>query len=164
MILIGLGANLPSRYGSAIATLGAALAALEAAGIVVTGLSRWYGSAPVPASAQPWFVNGVAAVATTLGPGDLLRALHAVEAELGRVRTVPNAARSVDLDLLDYDGRVLGGWPVLPHPRLHERGFVLRPLIDVAPHWRHPISGATAATLLAAIPSEQIVRPIDSAG
>jgi 2-amino-4-hydroxy-6-hydroxymethyldihydropteridine diphosphokinase len=164
MILIGLGGNLPSRHGSAAETLAAALAALEGEGIRVAARSRWYETAPIPPSDQPWFVNGVAAVATALPPGELLDRLHAVEAAFGRERSVPNAARTIDLDLLDYDGRIVGGWPVLPHPRLHERAFVLRPLVDVAPGWRHPRSGRTAEELLAAIGTAQFIRPIDSKG
>ena len=107
MILIGLGANLPSaRYGAPPASLEAALAGLEKAGPRVLARSRWYRSAPVPASDQPWFVNGVAEVATVLDPPGLLALLHRVEQEFGRVRREKNAARCLDLDLLAYDNRV----------------------------------------------------------
>jgi len=164
VILIGLGANLPSRFGTAAATLTAALEALGGEGIRVAACSPWYESAPVPASDQPWFVNGVAALATALPPADLLRKLHAIEQDFERVRSVPNAARTIDLDLLDYEGQVSEGWPVLPHPRLHERAFVLRPLLDIAPGWRHPGFGDDAGALLARVGPEQIVRPLDSNG
>ena len=164
MILIGLGANLPSRLGTAAETLTAALQALEGEGIRIAARSPWYESAPIPASDQPWFVNGVAALATGLPAPELLRRLHAIEREFERIRSVPNAARTIDLDLLDYDGQVHVGWPVLPHPRLHERAFVLRPLLDIAPDWRHPLTGEPAGTLLAAGGPGQIVRPFDSEG
>jgi 2-amino-4-hydroxy-6-hydroxymethyldihydropteridine diphosphokinase len=161
MILLGLGANLPSaRHGSPQATLEAALARLGAAGIGIERRSPWYRSAPVPAGDQPWYVNGVAAVATPLGPAELLALLHGIEAEFGRVRRERNEPRSVDLDLLDYRGWVSapGQEPVLPHPRLAERAFVLLPLADIAPQWRHPVSGRGLASLIAALPLDQVTE------
>ena len=131
MILIGLGANLPSpEHGPPRATLAAALEALQARGARVLRRSPWYESAPVPPSGQPWYVNAVAEVESGLSPPALLDALLAVEAGFGRVRGARNASRSVDLDLLDYGGLVTGPdeKPELPHPRLHERAFVLLPL------------------------------------
>ena len=153
MILLGLGANLPSDVGPPVATLAAALDALGAEGVRLVRRSRWYRSPPVPPSAQPSYANGVALVETTRQPADLLALLHRIEARFGRVRGEANAARSLDLDLLDYEGRVsiAGETPVLPHPRLHERAFVLLPLRDVAPDWRHPRLGRTIADLLTAI-------------
>jgi 2-amino-4-hydroxy-6-hydroxymethyldihydropteridine diphosphokinase len=160
MILVAFGSNLIGPAGPPLAQCEAALARLPSHGIAVVARSPWYESAPVPASDQPWFVNGVAAVRASLGPVDLLDALHRIEIELGRVRSVVNAARTIDLDLLDYDGLVRGGPepPLLPHPRMHERAFVLRPLLDVAPAWRHPVSGRSAAELLAALPKDAGLR------
>lgn len=156
MILIGLGANLPSLAGAPPATLAAALEALTEAGLVLERCSPWYRTAPVPAGDQPWYVNGVAAVATRLGPADLLALLHQIEARFGRTRRRRNEPRPLDLDLLDYDGLVRSEAPVLPHPRLHERAFVLLPLRDVAPGWRHPVSGAGLGELIGRLPPEQI--------
>jgi 2-amino-4-hydroxy-6-hydroxymethyldihydropteridine diphosphokinase len=152
MILLGLGANLPSNVGPPMATLAAALDALGGERVRLVRRSPWYRSPPVPPSAQPWYVNGVAVVETTHSPADLLALLHRIEARFGRGRGEANAARPLDLDLLDYEGRVsnAGDTPVLPHPRLHERAFVLLPLRDVAPGWRHPRLGRTVADLLAA--------------
>jgi 2-amino-4-hydroxy-6-hydroxymethyldihydropteridine diphosphokinase len=162
MILIALGANLPGPAGPPLAQCEAALVALASAGIAVRRRSRWYETAPVPASDQPWYVNGVAVVETTLGPVDLLAVLHRIEAQLGRRRTVANAARTLDLDLLDYDGLVRPGPepPILPHPRMEGRGFVLRPLAEVAPTWRHPVSGRSIAELVAALSDGAGTRPM----
>lgn len=162
MILIALGANLPGPAGPPVAQCEAALAALSAAGLIIRRRSRWYQTAPVPASDQPWYVNGVAAVETTLCPVDLLALLHRIEGELGRRRSTANAARSIDLDLLDYDGLIRPGPepPILPHPRMEGRSFVLRPLAEVAPAWRHPVSGRSVSDLLAALPDQADVRPM----
>jgi 2-amino-4-hydroxy-6-hydroxymethyldihydropteridine diphosphokinase len=164
MILIGLGSNLPTgRHATPQAVVEAALEALAAAGIRVLERSPWYRSAPVPASDQPWFVNGVAVVATVLEPPALLRQMHAIETRFGRKRRLANEARSLDLDLLAYDDRVVDGPDGLriPHPRLAERAFVLLPLADVAPGWRHPVSGATVEALIARLPPGQAVARID---
>jgi len=160
MILIGLGANLPSRAGPPAATLEAALAALERRGIRILRRSGLWESAPVPASDQPWFVNAAAALATGLGPEELLRELHAVEAEFGRIRHGANAARSLDLDLLAHgvEMRQTDGGLILPHPRLAERAFVLLPLREIAPEWRHPVSGRSLAQMIAALAPGQACR------
>ncbi len=161
MILLGLGANLPSAAGPPQATLEAALAALGAAGVVTLSRSRWWRTAPVPMSDQPWFLNGVAAVATGLGPAELFLLMRTIELRFGRKRGIPNAARSLDLDLLDYDGRVVDApGLVLPHPRLAERAFVLLPLAEIAPGWRHPKSRLSVEALIAALPQGQKAEPI----
>jgi 2-amino-4-hydroxy-6-hydroxymethyldihydropteridine diphosphokinase len=158
MILIGMGANLPSPAGPPQQTLEAALAALAEAGIALERRSPWYRSAPLPAGDQPWYVNGVVSVATRLAPVELLGQLHRVEARFGRLRRQRNEPRVLDLDLLDHDGALRQEPPVLPHPRLHERAFVLLPLADIAPDWRHPANGASLATLIAALPPGQAVE------
>lgn len=158
MILVALGANLPSRFGPPRATLEAALARLPEVGLAVAARSPWYLTAPVPASDQPDYVNGVAAVETGLDAAATLAALHAVEAEFGRVRTVANAPRAIDLDLIAYHGEVSAEAPVLPHPRMHQRAFVLYPLADVAPGWVHPVSGRGVAELIADLPPGQGIR------
>jgi 2-amino-4-hydroxy-6-hydroxymethyldihydropteridine diphosphokinase len=163
VIFIGLGANLPHpRYGVPQDTCKAALAAIDGAELRVLRCSRWYESEPVPPADQPWFVNGVAEVATELTPGALLGRLHRLEADFGRVRRRANEARVLDLDLLAY-GRyvsVPGGEPVLPHPRLAERAFVVLPLAELAPDWRHPVSGLSARELVTRLPAGQTARPI----
>jgi 2-amino-4-hydroxy-6-hydroxymethyldihydropteridine diphosphokinase len=163
MILIGLGANLPSAAGEPRATLAAALAELEGAGVRVVARSRWYRSAAVPRSDQPDYVNAAIAVETALAPRDLLALLHRVERKFGRVRGVRDAARTLDLDLLAYHDHVSEGGqgePILPHPRFHERAFVLLPLVDIAADWRHPRLGRTVRELAAALPPGQDAAPL----
>lgn len=163
MILIGVGANLPNaRYGEPVDTCAAALRALEARGIAVVRRSRWYRSAPVPRSDQPWFINAVAAVETDLDPAALLAVLHDIERDFGRLRRTRNEARVIDLDLLAYGGRISapGEVPALPHPRLAERAFVLLPLLEIAPEWHHPVLGAAVADLVARLPADQIAEPL----
>lgn len=163
-IYIGLGANLPHpKHGPPRQTLEAALANLADRGVVILRISPWYRSAPVPASDQPWYVNAVAEVATDLAADRLLAQLHAIEEAFGRVRTVANAARFIDLDLLDFHGEIAAGGPgqaTLPHPRMAERAFVLRPLADLAPDWRHPVTGMSISALVAALPADQVIQQV----
>ncbi len=167
MIFIALGANLPHpRFGSPRCVLEAALRELETAELRVLRRSRWYRSPPWPPSDQPWYVNGVAEIVSTLGPADTLARLHAVEAAFGRARGQRNAARVLDLDLIDWHGRVLAEpeGPTVPHPRMHERGFVLLPLAELAPQWCHPVTGAALAELLANLPPDTPAEPIEAEG
>ena len=159
MILIGVGSNLPSpKFGTPLQTGEAALAELRKRGVTVYRQSRWYESAPGPVSDQPWFVNAVAAVDTDLSPEALLSLVHEIEAEFGRVRRTRDEARILDLDLLVYHDLVTQRPPLLPHPRMHQRSFVLLPLAELAPDWRHPASGETIDKLIAALASDQIAR------
>jgi len=169
MILIGIGSNLPSDYGPARETCAAALDILQQQEpITIVARSRWYRSSPVPMSDQPWFVNGVIAVESELDPVALLAALHRIEAVFGRPSqeariATPNAPRTLDLDLLAYHDVIRDGPepPILPHPRLAERAFVLLPMREIAPDWRHPVDGRALADLIEALSGEGIVQPID---
>jgi 2-amino-4-hydroxy-6-hydroxymethyldihydropteridine diphosphokinase len=161
MILIAIGANLPGPLGeSPLETCRAAVAALGAIpGLTLVSVSSWYRSAPVPPSGQPDYVNGVARLSGTIGPEALLAATQAIEARFGRRRSVANAARTLDLDLIDLDGLVRPGPdPILPHPRAHLRAFVLLPVRDVAPDWVCPGRGEDVGTLLAQCGQEGISR------
>jgi 2-amino-4-hydroxy-6-hydroxymethyldihydropteridine diphosphokinase len=163
VILIGIGSNLAGPAAETpLATAVAALDALLVRRIAVTARSRWYLSEPVPASEQPWYVNGVARVASELNPTALLYRLLAVEADFRRIRGAPNAARTLDLDLLDHDSCLCDSPTLtLPHPRLHQRRFVLEPLCEIEPLWRHPRLGLTATELLARLPPGQTVHRLD---
>ena len=161
-IVIAIGSNLSSpQFGPPRAVCEAALAELSRRGITIVSRSRWFGSAPVPVSDQPWFVNGVAIVETALPPEALLVLLHEVERQFGRERRELNAARILDLDLIAYgDLRRTVAPPLLPHPRLQERAFVLLPLADVAPEWRHPVDGRSLDAMIRDLPSGQLARPL----
>jgi 2-amino-4-hydroxy-6-hydroxymethyldihydropteridine diphosphokinase len=161
-IFIGLGANLSHPdYGAPQQTLEAALAELDRRGVRLLDLSPWYRTAPVPVSDQPWYVNAVAKVGTDLPADGLLLLLHEVEEAFGRVRSVPNAPRRIDLDLLDFHGEIAPGGPgkaILPHPRLAGRAFVVRPLADLAPDWCHPVTNTPINALVGALPTGQIIE------
>ena len=164
MIFIGLGANLDHpRYGAPRRTLDAALETLQENGVRLLARSRWYRSAPVPPSGQPWFINAVASVESDLSPSALLAKLNQVEAAFGRTRRGRNEARVLDLDLLAYHDQVSGPGesPVLPHPRLAERAFVVLPLAELAPDWRHPVNGLSAAELAGRLGPGNGAEPLD---
>ena len=163
MIYIAFGSNLPVGGRSPAAVVRAAVAALQRHGVALPAVSSLWRTAPVPAADQPDYVNAVARAETALSPADLLALLHRVEAEFGRVRGLPNAARGLDLDLIDFDGLVSvpGAVPILPHPRMHQRAFVLCPLAEIAPHWRHPVSGHRVADLIAALPGGQMAEILE---
>ena len=162
-LYIGLGANLPHpHFGSPRSTLEYVLTVFPDRGLRVLARSPWYESAPVPASDQPWYVNGVVRVATALSPREVLLQLHGIEAELGRQRVELNEARSVDLDIIAFGNMILNGPnpPIVPHPRMAQRAFVLLPLADLAPDWRHPATGQRIGELIARLPRDQITRPL----
>jgi 2-amino-4-hydroxy-6-hydroxymethyldihydropteridine diphosphokinase len=158
MILIALGANLPSPAGPPAETLTQVLFLLAQQSITIERQSGFYRTTAWPNPQDPQFINAVASIRTGLAPGELLKLLHDVERLFGRERGTPNAARTLDLDIIDYDGRVERGPPVLPHARMHTRLFVLRPLREIAPEWRHPVSGLSVSELMAALPASDILR------
>ncbi len=162
MILVALGANLPSKFGSPRDTLREALTAMEAAGLKIATASRLWLTAPVPVSDQPWYHNAVAAVETDLPPLELLAKLQKIENDFGRIREIRNEPRVLDLDLLAYDDQILDLPELtLPHPRLHERAFVLLPLRDIAPGWQHPLRYEKLSDLIDAIPDDQKAEPAE---
>ena len=153
-VYIGIGANLSAQgYGTPREGCLAALSYLEESeALEVTALSAWYKTEPVPPSEQDWYQNAVCEVKTSLTPLELLKTLHECEAHFGRKRAERNEPRVLDLDLLDYAGMVYSEEAItLPHPRMTQRLFVLRPLADIAPDWIHPKSGESLQVLLGRI-------------
>ncbi|MCA3560650.1 MAG: 2-amino-4-hydroxy-6-hydroxymethyldihydropteridine diphosphokinase [Aestuariivirga sp.] len=149
MILVALGANSDGPWGTPRAAVEKALRHLDQGGVTLRRASRLLVTAPFGVTGQPDFVNAVAEVETALSPEDLLARLHAIEREAGRVRTLRWGPRTLDLDLLDYRGLVRTERPpVLPHPGIAERIFVLAPIAEIAPRWRHPVMHLTASEML----------------
>jgi len=181
MIVLGLGANMESLWGSPAQTIMHAYHLFGACGISVKARSPLYASAPLGVRQQDDFVNAAVIARTALPPGALLKVLKRIEREAGRRGGVRWGPRPLDIDILDYAGRAMN-WPaqppaalapqtrmrtalhpattprttarsalVLPHPQLHLREFVLAPLADIAPRWHHPVTGEPVARLLKAI-------------
>ncbi len=156
MILLAFGANLPSSIGCPQETYQQLPRLLEERGIFVVKRSSLIKTSPVPASDQPDYYNAVMVIMYQGGAKDLLKSLHCVESDLGRVRGAVNEARGVDLDLLCFHDEVCQRAEcVLPHPRMQERGFVLYPLREVAPNWVHPVSKRSVNALILGLPGDQ---------
>jgi 2-amino-4-hydroxy-6-hydroxymethyldihydropteridine diphosphokinase len=176
LLLLALGANIPGRWGSPRDTLRRACRELAAAGIDVVRVSNLYATEPLGGGGrQPRYLNAVIVAQTRLPPGLVLRRLKNLERRAGRRPAPPMRARPLDLDILDYGGRRLGraaaprrhGGLILPHPELHKRAFVLVPLLEVAPWWRHPSLAAPAGRLLARLGPRArsgVQRTLDLAG
>jgi 2-amino-4-hydroxy-6-hydroxymethyldihydropteridine diphosphokinase len=160
-VVVALGSNLADGYASSEALLEAALTALTDEGMEVLARSGWWRSAAWPDPAGPEYRNGVAIVAAPGGPEAALQVLLRVEAGFNRRRGARNAPRTLDLDLIAY-GRLVRDAPdlTLPHPRAHERLFVMGPLAEIAPAWRHPVLGRTAAELAAAASVGRDAEPL----
>ena len=182
-MLVALGGNLPSRKGSPASTISCAIRRLSAKGLMIRAISRFFVTPCFPAGAGPDFINAVISAETWAGAAEALAILHDVEQEFGRQRKGRWGARTLDLDLLAVGQEVLPDsatqldWMalnaheqirkapeqlILPHPRLHQRAFVLVPLLDICPDWKHPVLGTTVRQMAEALPPGEIdaVRPI----
>jgi 2-amino-4-hydroxy-6-hydroxymethyldihydropteridine diphosphokinase len=160
-VFLGLGSNLGDREGA----LEGALARLAARGFRVRRRSSLWLTEPLGGPPQGWFLNAVAQGQTTLGPEALLEACLATEHEMGRVRAERNGPRTIDVDVLFFgDEQCSSPGLVIPHPRLHERRFVLEPLAEIAPGFVHPALGLTVRELLARCPDCSVVRHLAPAG
>lgn len=181
--VIALGGNLSFDQNPPEVTLRNAVQELSDRGVVIRDKSRFFTTPCFPAGAGPDYINAAISINTNLSPVALLTLLHAVEAKFGRARAQRWGMRTLDLDLICYGGEVLpdrAGYQawlqldparqaelapdrlILPHPRLQERGFVLVPMAEIAPDWRHPLSGLSVREMLAVLPAEELaeIRPL----
>lgn len=177
--LIAMGANLPSATGTALETLKKSLELFPLESLQIFRISKWFSTPAFPIDSGPDFVNAAVMVKTQLSPAEVLEALHRIEAAMGRTRDNRWEPRLCDLDLLAYDDDISPDletyqqWKaldltsqqtrtpdqlILPHPRLQDRSFVLVPLNDIAPDWRHPVTGITVSEMLAALPSADLAE------
>ncbi len=175
MIIISLGSNVISRWGNSDTTILKALRELDCCGVRILRRSCLYLTSPYGTVDQPIFTNAAAAIRTSLPPDALLFRVKEIETRAGRHFTPHWGPRALDIDIIDYNGLILN-WPqravqsidnkrfplILPHPHTELRPFVLRPLLDVAPHWHHPVSGLHAAQLLARLRFQNMGRIIDT--
>lgn len=183
--LIAVGSNKSSRVGDVICTVNDGISALESADLQILAKSRFFRSPAFPENSGPDYINAAISVATHLSPVALLERLHTVEATFGRTRETRWAARTLDLDLIDYNGKVLPDpetqdyWRnlplsvqktiaperlILPHPRVQDRAFVLIPLKDVVKDWVHPVTRQNLTKMCNALPSKDIdsIRPVET--
>jgi 2-amino-4-hydroxy-6-hydroxymethyldihydropteridine diphosphokinase len=157
MILVAIGSNMTGPWGNPHETAMRALAELDRDGIRLLRSSQLLVSAPFGKTNQPAFVNAVARIETHLPPEALMRKLHRIEHTAGRRRAMRWSPRTLDLDLLVYHGLIRRppSRLILPHPGIAERIFVLKPITEIAPSWRHPVLRQRARALL---------RKLDSRG
>ena len=160
-VIVALGCNDKGVWASCREALEAALARFRSEGIDVVARSSWWSSLAWPDASDPPFLNGVAVVRTDHDPHALMATLGRIEDAFGRRRSVRNAPRTLDLDLIAY-GRLGGDLDglILPHPRAAERRFVMGPLSEIAPHWVHPTVGRKALDLAAAASVGSDARPM----
>ena len=157
-IIIGIGGNIRSEDGDhPIKVAMKAIRFLKDYSINITNQSSWYETEPIPKSDQPNFFNCIVFAKTILNELDVLNALHEIEYRLGRRRTLVNEARVIDLDLIDYSNKILRNKEiVIPHPRAHQRRFVMEPLAELDKNWIHPVLKINIKKILAKLNNQKI--------
>ena len=173
--LIGLGSNLQCGSLNSVDIIASSIFSLNRNGICVSKISKFYKSQAVPSGSGPDFTNAAALIMTSLCPKKILQILHKIELENCRARSVRWGPRTLDLDLLavgsiispdkinfehwmnlssELQRREAPDMLILPHPRLHERAFVLGPLVDIAPDWFHPVLNKTVSEMFYELPKD----------
>ena len=162
MIYIGIGSNLNGKNNETpLQNCKKALVELKKE-VNICKISSWYKSEPIPVSNQPWFINGVIEISTDKSSLDLLEFILSIEKVFGRVREKKNEARILDLDIIDYKKKILyiKNKLIIPHPRMHERSFVLQPLSELNPKWIHPIKKKGIKELIRNLNDKQKISKI----
>ena len=162
MIYIGIGSNLNGKNNETpLQNCKKALVELKKE-VNICKISSWYKSEPTPVSNQPWFINGVIEISTDKSSLDLLEFILSIEKVFGRVREKKNEARILDLDIIDYKKKILyiKNKLIIPHPRMHERSFVLQPLSELNPKWMHPIKKKGIKELIRNLNDKQKISKI----
>ena len=162
MIYIGIGSNLNGKNNETpLENCKKALIEIKKE-TNICKISSWYKSEPIPISNQPWYVNGVVEIKTNKSSMELLNFILNIEEFFGRVRNKKNEARILDLDIIDYKGKILYKEKklIIPHPRMHERSFVLQPLSELNPKWMHPIKKKGIKELIRNLNDKQKISKI----
>ena len=162
MIYIGIGSNLNGKNNETpLQNCKKALVELKKE-VNICKISSWYKSEPIPVSNQPWFINGIIEISTNKSSLDLLEFILSIEKVFGRVREKKNEARILDLDIIDYKKKILyiKNKLIIPHPRMHERSFVLQPLSELNPKWMHPIKKKGIKELIRNLNDKQKISKI----
>jgi len=162
LIYIGIGSNLNGKNNETpLQNCKKALVELKKE-VNICKISSWYKSEPIPVSNQPWFINGVIEISTNKSSLDLLEFILSIEEVSGRERKKKNEARILDLDIIDYKKKILyiKNKLIIPHPRMHERSFVLQPLSELNPKWMHPIKKKGIKELIRNLNDKQKISKI----
>ena len=162
MIYIGIGSNLNGKKNETpLQNCNKALVELKKE-VNICNISSWYKSEPIPVSNQPWYINGVVEISTNKSSIDLLEFILNIEEFFGRVREKRNEARILDLDIIDYKKQIIykKNKLIIPHPRMHQRSFVLQPLFELNPKWIHPIKKKGIKELIRNLNNKQKILKI----
>ena len=162
MIYIGIGSNLNGKNNETpLENCKKALVELKKE-VNICKISSWYKSEPIPVSNQSWYINGVVEISTNKSSIDLLEFILNIEEFFGRVREKKNEARILDLDIIDYKKKILykKNKLIIPHPRMHQRSFVLQPLQELNPKWIHPIKKKGLKELISNLNDKQKIFKI----
>ena len=161
MIILAIGSNLPSNFGNRFQNIDIAISYLESYGIKVKKKSSFYETPSYPNKEDPMFVNVVVEVSTHLSPIDLASVVIFIEEKLERKRNKKNEPRTCDIDIIDYNNQIIDFKYkelnfTVPHTKLTSRNFVLFPLQEILPKWRHPKTKETISTLIQKLPDEDV--------